>query len=60
MCSMLRECLRTWWLATGPSEWYYAPIPFFASLAGGAAGAGMFMLINLLNASNVSVPDVFV
>lgn len=41
---------------TGPSEWYYAPIPFFASLAGGAAGAGLYMLINLLNASNITAP----
>lgn len=45
---------------TGPSEWFYAPIPFFASLVGGAAGAGMYMLINLLNASNVEAPTITV
>lgn len=30
----------------GPSEWYYGWIPVTASLAGGAAGAGLFLLIS--------------
>lgn len=37
----------------GPSEWYYAWVPFFADWLGGCAAAGLYAATQLLNNSKV-------
>jgi glycerol uptake facilitator-like aquaporin len=43
----------------GPSEFYYAWIPFLAPLVGGCAGAGLYALTQLVNHSNVPGNQTF-